>query len=88
MSTTSFGKARMEITVYPIGTGESSVSREVSAIFNVLEKWALPYEVTLMGTIVEGTLDALIPLARELHECMFSEQVKRVVTIIKIDEKR
>jgi uncharacterized protein (TIGR00106 family) len=88
MSERYLGKARMEITVYPLGTGEPNISKEVSAIFGVLERWGLPYEVTLMGTIVEGTLDTLFPLARELHECMFSERVKRVVTIIKIDEKQ
>jgi uncharacterized protein (TIGR00106 family) len=81
-------KARMEIAVYPLGTGNPSVSREVSAVFDVLERCGLPYEITVMGTIIEGTLDELFTLARELHDVMFSETVKRVVTVIKIDDRR
>ena len=84
----SDGKARMEIAVYPLGTGDSSVSREVSAVFDVLERCGLSYEITVMGTIVEGTLDELFTLARELHDVVFSDTVKRVVTVIKIDDKR
>ena len=78
----------MEIAVYPLGTGDSSVSREVSAIFDVLERCGLSYEITVMGTLVEGTLDELFALARELHDVIFCEEVKRVVTVIKIDDRR
>jgi len=77
----------MEITVYPLGTGDASVTREVSRIFDVLEKCGLPYQITLMGTIVEGSLDELLSLARDLHEIMFSDNVKRVVTVIRIDDR-
>ena len=82
------GKARMEIAVYPLGTEKSSVSKEVSAVFEVLEQCSLPYEITVMGTIIEGTLDELFALARELHDIVFSETVKRVITVIKIDDRR
>ncbi len=81
-------KARMEIAVYPLGTGEASVSEQVSAIFNVLDNCGLTYQITTMCTIIEGTLDELILLARKLHESMFSGHVKRVITTIKIDERR
>ena len=82
------GHARMEIAVYPLGTGEASVSREVSRIFTVLDRHGLAHEITVMGTVVEGTPDELFSLARELHEVMFSEDVKRVVTTMRIDERR
>ncbi len=81
-------KARMEIAVYPLGTGDASVSKEVSAIFSVLDSCGLPYQITTMCTIIEGTLDELFSLARNLHESMFEENVNRVITTIKIDENR
>ena len=81
-------KARMEIAVYPLGTVSSSISREVSEVFDVLEQCGLPYEITIMGTIIEGTVDELFSLARELHDNVFSDTVKRVVTVIKIDDRR
>ena len=80
--------ARMEISVYPLGTGNPSVSREVSAIFEVLDTCGLPYEISVMGTIVEGKPDEIFLLARKLHDIVFSDTVKRAVTIIKIDERR
>ena len=78
----------MEITVYPLGSGNSSISREVSEIFEVLDKCDLQYQITTMGTIIEGTLDELFAIARELHEVVFSDTVKRVVTVIKLDDRR
>ena len=80
--------ARMEISVYPLGTAYPSISREISAVFDVLDTCGLPYEISVMGTIVEGSLDELFSLARKLHDVVFSDTVKRVVTVIKIDERR
>jgi len=81
-------KARMEIALYPLGTGNSSITKEVSSIFNVLEHCGLPYDITVMGTIIEGTLDELFALARTLHDNVFSDTVERVLTVIKIDDRR
>ena len=79
---------RMEIAVYPLGTGSSNVSKEVSAIFDVLEGCRLPYEITVMGTIIEGTPDELFDIAHKLHRAVLSDTIERVVTVIKIDDKR
>lgn len=78
----------MEIAVYPLGTGDASVSREVSRIFEVLDRHGLEYQITVMGTVVEGTPDELFALARELHEAVFAEDIRRVVTVMRIDERR
>ena len=80
--------ARMEISVYPLGTGKPSVSEEVSAVFDVLDNSGLTYEISVMGTTIEGKPDELFNLARKLHEAVFSDTVKRVVTVIKIDERK
>jgi len=80
--------ARMEIAVYPIGTGDSSLTKELANIFRVLDKCELPYQVTVAGTIVEGPPEKLFALARDLHDVVFSPTVERVVTVIKLDEKR
>jgi uncharacterized protein (TIGR00106 family) len=82
------GKTRMEIAVYPLGTGDSSVSREVSRIFEVLDRCGLTYQITVMGTVVEGTVDELFTLARELHAAVFSDAVQRVITVLRIDERK
>ncbi len=81
------GKARMEIAVYPLCT-TNTVSQEVSKIFDILDTCNLTYQITTMGTIIEGPYDELFSLARELHEVVFSDTVKRVVTVIKLDDRR
>ena len=78
----------MEIAVYPLGTDNASITKEVSKVFKVLDNCDLTYQITTMGTIIEGTLDELFTLARELHEAVLSDSVKRVITTIKIDDKR
>ncbi|HUT64442.1 MAG TPA: MTH1187 family thiamine-binding protein [Anaerolineae bacterium] len=78
----------MEIAVYPLGTDNASITKEVSKVFEVLDNCDLTYQITTMGTIIEGTLDELFALARELHEAVFSDSVKRVITTIKLDDKR
>jgi uncharacterized protein (TIGR00106 family) len=78
----------MEIAVYPLGTDNESITKEVSKVFKVLDNCNLTYQITTMGTIIEGTLDELFTIARELHEAVLSDSVKRVITTIKIDDKR
>ena len=78
----------MEIAVYPLGTGGPDVSEQVSRILKILDRCNLPFEVTTMGTLVEGPIDELFSLARRLHDSVFSDPVERVVTVMKIDDTR
>jgi uncharacterized protein (TIGR00106 family) len=41
-----------------------------------------------MGTIIEGDLERLLALAGRMHRSAFESGVMRVVTTIKIDERR
>jgi uncharacterized protein (TIGR00106 family) len=44
--------------------------------------------LTPMSTILEGDLDDILALTREVHNCMFGEGVQRVYTTLRIDERR
>lgn len=81
-------RARMEISVYPLGTGDASITKHIAKIFDVLESCGMTYQITVMGTIVEGTVHELFALAERLHDTVFADGVDRVVTTIKIDERR
>lgn len=80
--------ARMEIAVYPLGTGSPSISREVSSVFEVLDHCGCTYEITPMGTIIEGPVDRLFTLARDIHESVLAAGSGRAVTMIRIDDRR
>ena len=81
--------AIVEVSVVPLGTGTPSVSSYVARAVQILrEQTGIKYELTAMGTIIEGDLEQVMTLVKEMHRSAFSEGVQRVVTTIKIDERR
>jgi uncharacterized protein (TIGR00106 family) len=81
--------AMMEITVVPTGTGKTSASAYIAEIFKYLRKQKkVRYELNGMGTIITGKTDELFKLAAILHKIPFSMKVKRVYTVIKIDDRK
>jgi uncharacterized protein (TIGR00106 family) len=78
-----------EISVVPLGTKTPSVSQYVARAVKVLEREKdLKYEITPMGTIIEGDLDRILAVVRKMHEGVFGEGVTRVLTTVKIDDRR
>ena len=76
------------VTIAPLGTASTSLSRYVAGVERILRKSGLKHELTAMGSIVEGDLDAILPVLREMHENPFSQGAVRVSTLIKIDDRR
>lgn len=78
-----------DIRVLPFSKETVSVSHYVAASVNLLEKAKdIKYQVTPMATIIEGPLDRILELLKEMHELPFSHGVDRVVTSISIDDRR
>jgi uncharacterized protein (TIGR00106 family) len=78
-----------EISIIPLGTKTPSVSQYVARAVKVLEREKdIKYEITAMGTIVEGNLDRILAVAKKMHEGIFGEGVARVITTIEIDDRR
>jgi len=80
--------ALMEISVVPLGLGQVSVGDYIADLIRYLRERGIPHRLTDMGTIVEGDAAFLLTVARDLHELPFRRQVQRVVTDIKIDDRR
>jgi uncharacterized protein (TIGR00106 family) len=80
--------AIMEISIVPIGTESTGVSRFVAECVKIVEQQGLTYEVTSMGTEVEGAVDDLLKLAAQMHRAPFTQGAQRVLTTIRIDERR
>jgi uncharacterized protein (TIGR00106 family) len=76
------------VTIAPLGTATPSLSLYVAGVERILRKSGLKHELTAMGSIVEGDLDAILPVLREMHEHPFSQGAVRVSTLIKIDDRR
>jgi len=81
--------ALVEVSIIPLGTPTPSVSQYIARAVKVLEgEKDIKYELTAMGTIIEGDLDRALTLAQKMHEAVFNAGIMRVVTTIKIDDRR
>lgn len=81
--------AIVEVSVLPIGTKSTSVSSYVAKAERVLRQQKdVKYQLTPMATVLEGDLDVILSLVRKMHETVFSDEIKRVLTMIKIDDRR
>lgn len=80
----------MEISIVPIGTNAASVGGFVAKAIEVLRKErGIKYRLTPMGTIVEAeSFRKLLAVAAVMHEAVFECGVKRLVTVMKIDDRR
>jgi len=78
----------LEISIMPIGTDEASFSSYVSKACEVVQRYGLHYQVTPMSTMIEGDLETLMDVAKEVHRLPLNSGVDRVITSMTIDERK
>lgn len=78
----------VELNIIPLGMG-ASVSKFLASAIKELERHDVTYEVTPMCTVFEAAnVEEAFQVVKATHEAVFSEDVKRVVTTVKIDDRR
>ena len=78
-----------EVTIVPLGTATTSLSRYVADCHKVLMAAGdLKYELNPMGTVIEGELPRILEVIRQMHEVPFAAGAGRVSTLIRIDDRR
>jgi uncharacterized protein (TIGR00106 family) len=77
-----------ELSIVPLGTKSTSLSSYVAACIDVLEDSGLVHQVHGMGTIIEGELRDIFDIVLKMHEVPFQAGALRVVTSIKVDDRR
>lgn len=82
--------ALIEISIVPLGGGSTGISHYVAGCLQELDKYGedVRYELTAMGTIIEGDLDTILAVARRIHEVPFQKGAQRVLTTLRIDDRR
>ena len=78
----------VELSVVPIGTGETSVSSYVRAAIKIIEEAGLDYQLNSMGTCVQGEWDEIFSTLKAVHDQLAKMGCNRVVTTVKIDDRR
>ncbi len=78
-----------EVSIIPLGTKSPSVSRYLAKALKTLrQEKNIKYEITSMGTIMEGDLGEILRVVKNMHENTFDTDVMRVLTTVKIDDRR
>ncbi len=80
--------AVVQVSVVPVGTGSPSISDHVVECLSILEKTGLSFELTPMGTVIEGDLREILEAVAKMHEGTFGGAVARVLTTVIIDDRR
>ena len=79
-----------EISIVPIGTGSTGISKEVAAAFDAIRKTKdiKTTKLTAMGTQVEANdMRAILNAIEAAHEAVKSTGAKRIISSIKIAER-
>ena len=78
-----------EVSIIPIGTKTPSVSKYITRAIEVLrQERGINYKLTAMGTLIEGELEKVLEVIGNMHRSLFDQEVERVITNIKIDDRR
>jgi len=81
--------AIVNVSIAPLGTGNTSISHYVAACHEVLRRYPeVKWQLTPMGTIIEGDLARILEVVALMHEVPFAKGALRVSTLIKIDDRR
>lgn len=81
--------AIVAVSVTPIGTGETSVSRYVAAAEKVLREYPnLRYRLDPMFTTIEGDLREIFECIIRMHDAVAAMGAGRISSVIKIDDRR
>jgi len=75
----------LEFSIVPMGKG-AHLSESVARIAVLIDKSGLDYQLTAMGTLVEGNWDNLMALVKQCHDELKRDH-ERVYTTIRIDDK-
>ena len=74
----------MELTVIPLARGRS-LSADLAEVIGLIDESKLPYKVTEFGTVIEGSWDELMGIAKRSHTTI-RKKTDRVLILMRIDD--
>ena len=76
----------VELSLFPLGKIEG-LSEDVARVIDLIDKSGLPYQLTCMGTMIEGEWDEVIELIGRCRSAML-ENNDRIYLLLKADEQK
>jgi len=75
-----------QFSMFPLGK-KNGLSTDVAKLIQIIEKSGLPYQLTSMGTIIEGEWNEVMELIGACRTQMLKEH-ERIYMVLKVDEQR
>lgn len=76
-----------ELSVVPVGTGSTGLSKYVAAALKEIERANVKYKLGPTSTVFEADIDTALKIAKAAHLAVINSDAKRVITTLKIDER-
>ena len=77
-----------QLSIAPVGEG-TSLSKYVKIVIDVLKRYNIKFETNDMATVIETEdLKTLLRVVEEAHKAVISVGIRRVITVLKIDDRR
>jgi len=77
-----------QLSIAPVGK-DTSLSKYVKIVIDVLRKNNIKFETNAMATVIETKdLETLFKVVEEAHNTVIKSGAKRVITELKIDDRR
>lgn len=74
----------LELSIIPLARGRS-ISGDLADLVKIIDTSGLDYRVTAAGTILEGSWDEVVDVAKKCHMDM-RKKTERVITLMRIDD--
>jgi len=75
-----------EFSMFPTDKGES-VSPYVAKVLNIVDRSGIPYQLTAMGTLLEGKWEEVIGVISKCFNALRRES-NRIYVVVKIDYRK
>ena len=75
-----------QLTLFPLGK-LSGMSADVAKMIKLIEKSGLPYQLTGMGTLIEGEWDEVIELVGACRKALLEDN-ERIYMVLKADDHK
>lgn len=74
-----------QLTLFPLGK-LSGMSADIAKVVDLIEKSGLPYQLTGMGTLIEGEWDEVIELIGACRKVLLEDN-ERIYMVLKVDDQ-
>ncbi|PAV06612.1 MTH1187 family thiamine-binding protein [Methanosphaera cuniculi] len=78
-----------DFAILPVGIDDTELKEYVRRAVQVVKDSGLTYQLTAMGTLIEAqNYEELYKTIAKAQQAVFKDDIKRVYTVIKIDDRR